>query len=93
MNSKKLYNFINIDLNTNDLRSICTELRDEQLAVETSNHVLTLLNEIINDLQTENNKHHWTLKALKTALDQLKTGVDRNIVISDIEQYMKDLGT
>jgi len=46
-----LGNNINVDFNSNDLRSICHELQDEPLAIEVSNQVLVLMEGIINDLQ------------------------------------------
>jgi hypothetical protein len=52
-----------------------------------------MINILQQQLKEDKDKNHWHLNALKTALYQLKIGVDRNIVINDIEQYMKDLGT
>lgn len=61
---KALGKNINVDFNTTDLRSICNDLKDEPLEIETSNQVLSLMEGIINDLQAEKDKHRCTLNVL-----------------------------
>ena len=82
---------VNVDFNRSDLQSICTELKDEPLAIEVSNYVLTLMEGIINDLQSEKDSHECTLNVLHDTMKRLKEGDNTNALIKDIEQYLDDV--
>jgi len=50
------------------------------------------IDDLLEQIKQEKDAHYWTMNALELTLKALKSNVDKNSVITDIETFFKDIG-